>query len=57
MDRNELPLNTRHLEVPLGVPKIISVPGVHSVHTVHPCRAEINITLNRPKELPLDHVT
>jgi hypothetical protein len=35
MDWNEVPLEPRHLEVPLGTCKMISEPMVHLVQTVH----------------------
>jgi hypothetical protein len=35
MDRSELPLEPRHLGVPSSVSKMISMPMVCSVHTVH----------------------
>jgi hypothetical protein len=46
MDRNELPLDLRHLGVPSGVPKMISEPMVRSFQTVHLCCAEINTISN-----------
>jgi hypothetical protein len=42
MDQNELPLDTCHLGVPSGVPKMISMPMVYSAQTVHLSCAEIN---------------
>jgi hypothetical protein len=47
MDRNELPIDTRHHRVPLGVPKMISMPVEHSTQTVHPSSAEINTIAKR----------
>jgi hypothetical protein len=35
MDRNPLPLEHRHLEVPLGASKMISEPMVRLAQTVH----------------------
>jgi hypothetical protein len=49
MDRNELPLNTRHLVVPSGVPKMISMPVAHLAQTVHPSNAEINTISKQTK--------
>jgi hypothetical protein len=49
MDWHELPLDTRHLGVPSDVPKMISMPVLHSAQTVHPSSVEINTTLNGPK--------
>jgi hypothetical protein len=43
MDRNELPLDPRHLGVSLVVSKIISEPMVHSAQTVHQYCVKINI--------------
>jgi hypothetical protein len=42
MDRNELPLDPLHLGEPSGVPKMIYMPVVHLVQTVHLSYAEIN---------------
>jgi hypothetical protein len=41
MDRNDLPLDTCHLGAPLGVPKMISMPKVHSAQTMPLSSAEI----------------
>jgi hypothetical protein len=55
MDQNKLSLDTRHLGVPSGVPKIISMPIVHSAQTVHQCSTEINtISKLDRNELPLN---
>jgi hypothetical protein len=35
MDRNELPLESHHLGVPLGSYKMISEPMAHFVQTMH----------------------
>jgi hypothetical protein len=35
MDRKELSLDQRHVGVPSGVPKMISMPMVHLLQTVH----------------------
>jgi hypothetical protein len=35
MERNKLPLETRHLGVPSSVRKLISMPLVHSAQTMH----------------------
>jgi hypothetical protein len=43
------PQDTRHLVVPLGVPKMISMPMVHSAQTVHPSSAKIN-TISKQTE-------
>jgi hypothetical protein len=58
MDRNELPLDTRDLGVPLGVPTMISIPVVHLAQTVHLSSAEIN-TISKWTETSfhLTHVT
>jgi hypothetical protein len=42
MDRNKLPFHPRDLGVLSGVPKMISMPMVHSVQTVHLSCVEIN---------------
>jgi hypothetical protein len=42
MEQNELPLDARHVGVPLGVPKMISTPVVHSALTTHLSCTEIN---------------
>jgi hypothetical protein len=47
MDQNELPLDQRHIEVPLGVPEKITMPVVHSVQTVHLSSAEPNTISKR----------
>jgi hypothetical protein len=54
MDQNELPLDTRHLGVPSGVPKMISMIMVHLAQIVHLSSAGLTLSLNGPKELPLD---
>jgi hypothetical protein len=41
MDRNEFSHDARHLGVPSGVPKMISMHVVHSVQTVHLSCAEL----------------
>ena len=53
MDRNELPYHSRHLGVPYGVPKMISMPVVHSTQTVHLSCAEIN-TMSKWTEMSFD---
>jgi hypothetical protein len=40
-ERNELPFDPRHLEVPLFVPKMISEPMACSSQSVHQSLAEI----------------
>jgi hypothetical protein len=42
MDQNELPLDPRHIGVPLGASKMIFEPMVHLVQTVHLYYVEIN---------------
>jgi hypothetical protein len=54
MDQNELSLDTRQLRVPSGVPKMISMPVVHSAQNMHPSGTEINTISKWTKELPLD---
>jgi hypothetical protein len=49
MDRNELPLDTRPLGVPSGVPKMISTPVVHSAQSMQLCCAQINTISNTIK--------
>jgi hypothetical protein len=58
IDRNVLPHDTHHLQVPSGVPKMMSMPVVHSTQTVHPSSAEIN-TISKWTETSfhLTHVT
>jgi gamma-glutamyl phosphate reductase len=43
MGQNELPLDTRHVGVPLGVSKMIYEPRVRLTQTVHLSCIEINI--------------
>jgi hypothetical protein len=47
MDQNELPLDQRHIEVPSGVPKKITMPVVHLVQTVHLSCTEANTISKR----------
>jgi hypothetical protein len=54
MDRNKLPLDIRHLGVPSGVPKMNSMPVVHSMQTVHPSIAENHYLQTHGNVLPLD---
>jgi hypothetical protein len=49
-DQNELPLDTRNLGVPTGVPKMISTPVVHSAQTMHLSCAEIK-TISKRTEM------
>jgi hypothetical protein len=49
MDQNALPLNQRHLGVPSGVPKKISMPMERSAQTVHLSCAETN-TISKQTE-------
>jgi hypothetical protein len=53
MDQNELPLDTRHLGVPSGVPKVISKPMVHLAPTVYLSCAEIKTFQTDRNGLPL----
>jgi hypothetical protein len=55
MDQNELPLDTRHLGVLPGVPKMISTPVVYSVQTVHLSCAKTN-TISKRTEISF-HLT
>jgi hypothetical protein len=58
MVRNELPLAQCHLEVPLGVPKKISMPVVHLAQTVHLSCATINpISKLTERSFHLTHIT
>jgi hypothetical protein len=58
MDRNELPLDLRHLGVLSGVPKMIYEPVVRSFQTVHLCCAEINTISKRTNtSFYMTHVT
>jgi hypothetical protein len=54
MDRNDLPLNTRHLGVPSRVPKMISMTIVHSAQTVHLSSVNINTFQTDWNEVSLD---
>jgi hypothetical protein len=58
MDRNELSLDQRHLEVISGVPKKFSMPMVHSEQTMHLSCTYIN-TISKQMETSfhLTHVT
>jgi hypothetical protein len=58
MDQNELPLDSRHIGVPLGASKMISWPMVRSAQTVHLSCAEIN-TISKQTETSfhLTHIT
>jgi hypothetical protein len=49
MDRNELPLDQRHLEVPSGLPQKISMPVVYLAQTVHLSCVAINTINNVSK--------
>jgi hypothetical protein len=42
MDQNELPLDSRHLGVPLGALEMVSMPVVHSAQTVYQSCVKIN---------------
>ena len=50
MDRNELPLDPRHLGVPSGASKPIYVPMVRSVQTVHLSCVKIS-TISKQTEM------
>jgi hypothetical protein len=54
MDQNDLPPDTRHLKVPSGVPKMISMPMVHLAQTMHLSSVEINTIQIDQNELPVD---
>jgi hypothetical protein len=49
MDRSELPLEPRHLGVPSSAPKMISMPMVCSVQTVHLSCTDTNTVCKRTK--------
>ena len=53
MDRNELPHHSRRLGVPSGVPKMISMPVIHSAQTMQLSCAEIN-TVSKRTEMSFD---
>jgi hypothetical protein len=55
MERNELPLDPRHVGVPSGVSKMISQPILRFVQTMHLSCAEIN-TISKQTETSL-HLT
>jgi hypothetical protein len=55
MDRNELPLDTRHLGVSSDVPKMIFMLMVHYEQTVHLSYAKIN-TISKWTEMSF-HLT
>jgi hypothetical protein len=58
MDRNDLPLDTGHIGVPRGVPKMISMPKVHSAQTMPLSSAEIYTMSKQTKtSFHLTHVT
>ena len=55
MDRNELPLEPRHLVVLLGASKMISEPMVRSTQTVHPsCTDTRTVSKQTKNEIPHD---
>jgi hypothetical protein len=54
MDRNKLPLDTRHLGLPLGLLKMICMLEVHLAQTVHLSYAEIN-TISKQTEMSFHH--
>jgi hypothetical protein len=58
MDENELPLDPRHVGVPLGVSKMISQPMVRSARTMHLSCAEISTISKQTKmTFHLTHIT
>ena len=58
IDRIELPLEFRHLEVPLGASKLISEPMVRLVQTVHLSCTRTNTVSKRTKtRFHMTHVT
>jgi hypothetical protein len=50
MDRNELPLERRHLGVPSGASKMISEPMVRLAQTVHLSGVNISTIPKRTKK-------
>jgi hypothetical protein len=54
MAQNEFPHDPHHVGVPFGVPKMISVPMVHSAQTVHLSSAEINTLQMDHNMFPFD---
>jgi hypothetical protein len=54
MAQNEFPHDPHHVGVPFGVPKMISVPVVHSAQTVHLSSAEINTLQMDHNMFPFD---
>jgi hypothetical protein len=56
MDQNELPLEPHHLGVPSGASKMINVPMVRLVETVHLSWVKIN-TVSKQTEMHLSLVT
>jgi hypothetical protein len=58
MDRNELPLEPRHLVVPSGVSKPISKPTVHLAQTMHRSCTDTNAVSKRKEvRLHMTHIT
>jgi hypothetical protein len=58
MNRNELPLDPSHLEVPYGVPKTISERIARPAQTVHLSSVEVNTISKRTKiSFHLTHAT
>jgi hypothetical protein len=58
MDRTELPLHSRHIEVPFGASKMIFEPVVHLVQTVRLSYVKINtISKQAQTSFHLTHVT
>jgi hypothetical protein len=58
MDQNELPLDPRHVGVPLGASKMVSPPMVCLAQTMHLSCFEIN-TISKQDEMTfhLTHIT
>jgi hypothetical protein len=54
MDRNELPLDPRHLGVQSGASKMIYEPMVHLAQIKYPSCVEINTIFKWTKRVPLD---
>jgi hypothetical protein len=58
MDRNDLPLEPRHLGVPSSVSKMISVPMVRLAQTVHLSYIDTNtISKSTDARFHMTHVT
>jgi hypothetical protein len=58
MDKNNLPLDPRHVGVSSGVSEMISKPTVHSAQTVHVSCVKINTMSKQTKtSFHLSHIT